>query len=329
MTILVETPRGRTAAASVSPFLPFDSFVERVWEAAMNRDLPSSSYNRKRSRADEEYKTRNVRCNTFAVHEGKVVSPDNFHRLLLKTSQPQTVSLRLRLRGGVDRQNRVGSKFGGGGVSSSQNAERERKERLKQLALESIELSKDPYLMKNHLGTYECKLCLTLHTNEANYLAHTQGKKHQAGLARRAHMEKLRDEQMGQSMPVPQLAAVKPQAATRKVRIGRPAYQVYKSRDPETNQRCLSFELSYPEIDSDVQPRHRFMSAYEQRVDSPPDRRFQYLLFAADPYETVAFKIPNEPIDKGEGRFVTHWDADDKKFILTLYFMDPEEERKE
>ena len=88
-----------------------------------------------------------------------------------------TLSTSTRLLGGIDRQNRVGSKFGGGGVSSSQNAERERKERLKQLALESIDLAKDPYLMRNHLGTYECKLCLTLHTNEANYLAHTQGKK--------------------------------------------------------------------------------------------------------------------------------------------------------
>ena len=28
--------------------------------------------------------------------------------------------------------------------------------------------------MRNHLGTYECKLCLTLHNNEASYLAHTQ-----------------------------------------------------------------------------------------------------------------------------------------------------------
>ena len=36
--------------------------------------------------------------------------------------------------------------------------------------------------MKNHLGSYECKLCLTLHNNEGSYLAHTQGKKHQANL---------------------------------------------------------------------------------------------------------------------------------------------------
>ncbi|KAI5331889.1 hypothetical protein L3X38_022015 [Prunus dulcis] len=43
---------------------------------------------------------------------------------------------------------------------------------------------KDPYFMRNHLGSYECKLCLTLHKNEGNYLAHTQGKSHQTNLAR-------------------------------------------------------------------------------------------------------------------------------------------------
>lgn len=50
----------------------------------------------------------------------------------------------------------------------------DRRERLRRLALETIDLSKDPYFMRNHLGQYECRLCLTLHTNEGNYLAHTQ-----------------------------------------------------------------------------------------------------------------------------------------------------------
>eukprot|EP00977_Amphora_coffeiformis_P017982 scaffold6064_cov173-Amphora_coffeaeformis.AAC.11 len=231
----------------------------------------------------------------------------------------------------MDRQNRVGSKFGGGGVSSSQNAERERKERLKRLALESIDLAKDPYLVRNHLGSYECKLCLTLHRDEANYLAHTQGKKHQAGLARRAHLDKLRQEREAESGTTPSsataAAAAAKQPPTKKVRIGRPAYQVFKSREAETGQRCLSFELHYPDIEPGLQPRHRFMSAFEQKVEMPPDRRYQYLLFAAEPYETVAFKIPNEPIDKGENRFVTFWDEDDKKFIVTLYFVEEEEEQ--
>eukprot|EP00535_Pseudo-nitzschia_heimii_P012861 CAMPEP_0197195232 /NCGR_PEP_ID=MMETSP1423-20130617/30688_1 /TAXON_ID=476441 /ORGANISM="Pseudo-nitzschia heimii, Strain UNC1101" /LENGTH=582 /DNA_ID=CAMNT_0042648815 /DNA_START=418 /DNA_END=2166 /DNA_ORIENTATION=+ len=240
-----------------------------------------------------------------------------------------TLSTSVRLLGGIDRQNRVGSKFGGGGVSSSQNAERERKERLKQLALESIDLAKDPYLMRNHLGTYECKLCLTLHTNEANYLAHTQGKKHQAGLAKRAHMEKLKaereeqlnDRNIGLKRPPPG-SQYEPQPARKILKIGRPAYQVFKSRDTATNQRCLTFELTYRDIKEDLRPRHRFMSAFEQRVDLPRDKRYQYVLFAAEPYETIAFKIPNEPLDRTQGRLITHWDADDKKFTVTLYFAD-------
>ena len=32
------------------------------------------------------------------------------------------------------------------------------------------------------------------------------------------------------------------------------------------------------------------MSAYEQRIE-PPDKSWQYLLFAAEPYETIAFKV--------------------------------------
>lgn len=39
-------------------------------------------------------------------------------------------------------------------------------------------------------------------------------------------------------------------------------------------------------------PRHRFMSAYEQRIE-PPDKTWQYLLFAAEPYETISFKVEN------------------------------------
>lgn len=51
-------------------------------------------------------------------------------------------------------------------------------------------------------------------------------------------------------------------------------------------------------------PRHRFMSAYEQRIE-PPDRRWQYLLMAAEPYETIAFKVAHwTPERWGAGRGV-------------------------
>ena len=86
----------------------------------------------------------------------------------------------------MDMQNREGGKTGGGGVLSSAQQGIERKERLRQLALETIDLAKDPYFMRNHLGSYECKLCMSIHGNEGSYLAHTQGKRHQTNLAKRA-----------------------------------------------------------------------------------------------------------------------------------------------
>ncbi|KAL9823973.1 uncharacterized protein GJ701_015169 [Geothlypis trichas] len=66
-------------------------------------------------------------------------------------------------------------------------------------------------------------------------------------------------------------------------------------------------------------PRHRFMSAYEQRIE-PPDRRWQYLLMAAEPYETIAFKVPSREIDKAEGKFWTHWNRETKQFFLQFHF---------
>lgn len=109
------------------------------------------------------------------------------------------------------------------------------------------------------------------------------------------------------------------------MRIGRPGYRVSKQRDAETGQQSLLFEVEYPEIEQGLQPRHRFMSAFEQRVETPPDRRYQYLLFAAEPYETIAFKIPNREIerdtsDRTKGHFFTRWDRDRHVFTLQVHF---------
>jgi splicing factor 3A subunit 2 len=205
-----------------------------------------------------------------------------------------------------------GAKAGSGGVASDTQAKVDRRERLRQLALQTVDLQKDPYFMKNHLGSYECKLCLTLHNNEGNYLAHTQGKRHQQNLARRAAKE-ARDNPV---LPQANRSAIKPKKS---VKIGRPGYRVTKQLDPETQQRSLRFEIDYPEIERDLQPRHRFMSSFEQKVE-PPDRDWQYLLFAAEPYETIAFKIPNHEIDKDPAKFQTTWDTESKAFALQLYF---------
>ncbi|RWS07618.1 splicing factor 3A subunit-like protein, partial [Dinothrombium tinctorium] len=212
----------------------------------------------------------------------------------------------------MDFQHRAGGKTGSGGVASWSETNRDRRERLRQLALETIDLSKDPYFMKNHLGSYECKLCLTLHNNEGSYLAHTQGKKHQSNLARRA----AKDAKDSPLLPQPS----KPRVDVKKfVKIGRPGYRVTKQLDPETGQQSLLFQIDYPEVADHIVPRHRFMSAYEQKIE-PPDRRWQYVLFAAEPYETIGFKVPSREVDKSEGKFWTLWNKDSKQFFLQFAF---------
>ncbi|KAJ8776373.1 hypothetical protein J1605_015671 [Eschrichtius robustus] len=212
----------------------------------------------------------------------------------------------------MDFQHRPGGKTGSGGVASSSESNRDRRERLRQLALETIDINKDPYFMKNHLGSYECKLCLTLHNNEGSYLAHTQGKKHQTNLARRA----AKEAKEAPAQPAPEKVKVE---VKKFVKIGRPGYKVTKQRDTEMGQQSLLFQIDYPEIAEGIMPRHRFMSAYEQRIE-PPDRRWQYLLMAAEPYETIAFKVPSREIDKAEGKFWTHWNRETKQFFLQFHF---------
>ena len=70
-----------------------------------------------------------------------------------------------------------------------------------------------------------------------------------------------------------------------------------------------------------MQPRHRFMAAFEQRIEAP-DRNYQYLLFAAAPYETIAFKLPSLEIDRSPGLFASQWDGERKVFSLQLAFKD-------
>ncbi|GMP84866.1 hypothetical protein CsSME_00038227 [Camellia sinensis var. sinensis] len=183
-----------------------------------------------------------------------------------------------------------GSKPGSGGAASAQNEAIDRRERLRRLALETIDIAKDPYFMRNHLGSYECKLCLTLHNNEGNYLAHTQGKRHQTNLAKRA----AREAKEAPALPQPHKRKV---TLKKSVKIGRPGYRVTKQFDPETKQRSLLF----------------------QRVQSF-DKRYQYLLFAAEPYEIISFKVPSTEIDKSTPKFFSHWDPDSKMFTLQLYF---------
>ena len=203
-SFVYKTPRGKCIVAHVPSYTTYDEFIATLLNKAAAVDQRSITDNNARGSYASPFQSRPCRINdnisrervlkrrfnseapsctphsapqptipyselAYIVHNGKILDRSNYHTTLLANtnhSPSLTISLQLRIRGGMDRQNRVGSKFGGGGVSSSQQSERERKDRLRELALETVDLAKDPYLMRNHLGTYECKLCLTLHTNE-------------------------------------------------------------------------------------------------------------------------------------------------------------------
>lgn len=215
----------------------------------------------------------------------------------------------------MDYQHREGGKTGSGGLLSESENNAARRERLRKLALEAIDLSKDPYFMKNHLGSYECRLCLTLHNNEGSYLAHTQGKKHQANLGRRAAREAATNATAA-SLVQPTQKTEAPKPALPK--IGRPGYKVMKIRDPITKYPGLLFQIHYPNIGRAVIPRYRFMSAFEQRIE-PPNKNYQYVVCAAEPYETIGFKIPNRDLDNAEGKIFSYWDVD--SYIYTIQVM--------
>jgi len=82
-------------------------------------------------------------------------------------------------------------------------------------------------------------------------------------------------------------------------------------------------QVHLPQIKGDVIPRRRFMSAWEQKRE-PPNKNYQYLIVAAEPYETIAFRIPareieDESDDAGYWNW-SHWDPDTKQYSFQFMF---------
>ena len=80
------------------------------------------------------------------------------------------------------------------------------------------------------------------------------------------------------------------------VKIGRPGYKVTKVKNVDeengTVKMGLMFQIHFPQIKDNDKPRKRLMSAFEQRREMP-NSAYQYLLIAAEPYETISFRIPS------------------------------------
>jgi splicing factor 3A subunit 2 len=136
--------------------------------------------------------------------------------------------------------------------------------------LELTHNHQDPYFWCNHLGLIECRLCATQHTNEGSYLAHTQGKKHQTNLARRA----AREDKETLLMIAPAVHTVQHKAF---FKIGRPGYRVTKVRDANTGKEGMMVQVHLPQVKDGVLPRRRFMSAWEQQKETP-NKAYQYLI---------------------------------------------------
>jgi splicing factor 3A subunit 2 len=253
-----------------------------------------------------------------------------------------------------------GSKIGSGGVASQGEAEQQRKKRLRELMIETINQTQsalgqttasssssnklsinDPYLMRNHLGSYECRLCLTIHLTEGSFLIHCSAKKHQENLRRRKNkmeierrekeLTTMRDHKKNAPINIVTNVNLTEEEKERKKAllqsIGQPLSKIVRLRDPHTFQLSLLFCLTFPNISVGIRPRYRFLSPFEQSID-PPNSPYNYLVFAADPYANVAFRIPKYEIDRKADRFFTHWDEEKKSFYLQFYFVQTEKQKE-
>lgn len=224
---------------------------------------------------------------------------------------------------------------GSGGQATADESAYQRKQRLQSLLINSIDITNDPYFMRNHLGSYECKLCLTIHLSEGNYLAHTQAKRHQQNLLRRnIKLAKHNPSNTTTNQPNNNQQLNKPIIK----RIGRPGYRLMKQYDSITAQRSIVWQIEYPLCYSNIQPRNRFMSSIEHKQycqtnnmnmnniinhpqhDTTDINKYQYILFACDPYDIIGFAIPAQSIDRATNKLLTHWDDNKKLFTLQLYF---------
>ena len=229
------------------------------------------------------------------------------------------------------------NKIGTGGYSSISMINLERRDRLRKIAAETTDLMKDPYFYRNHMGIYECKLCLTIHNNEGSYLAHTQSKKHQTNLNKRKVIE-AKHNLLIQEIKNEQKEKME-NLKIKYIKIGRPAYRIMKEKDFMSHKRKIKFEIDYPLIKENISPQFRIMSELEvntqkngnnenddinnninEEEKNKIENKYHYVVFAAEPYENIAVKIPNMPLDYNTEKHFSFWDEGKKIFYLTLNY---------
>ncbi len=207
-----------------------------------------------------------------------------------------------------------GSRTGSGGQMSVGMQEKLQKQQMLQMTEEAFkeEVAKDPYVKKSQMNTYECLLCCSIHPTIGSYIAHKALRKHLVNVKRYENKKALSAPRDG-----PLVSRPKPQR--RAAILGTPAYTLKKQRDLE-GRPVLLVEVRLPEILAELEPRWRVVSWFEQQVEAQDDR-WKYLLVAAEPYETIAVRIPNKPIN--DARTYEKWFAEEKVFALQIVYQDP------
>ena len=204
--------------------------------------------------------------------------------------------------------------------------------------------------------------------NEGNYLAHTQGKRHQKNLKiREARMKNIvsqqkidqklienelfqtntqseRNDRNDQSINKKQFQnnqitqwkgskqnitqkemkknEMKPKKYKVYEKIGKPGYSVMKRIDEINGKKSIVITVDLSEIKKGIIPLFKVMSSFEQQKEEP-DERYLYVIIAAEPYQSIAFKIPNEEIERNEenGKFGSdHWDFVTKTYTVTIVY---------
>ena len=55
-------------------------------------------------------------------------------------------------------------------------------------------------------------------------------------------------------------------------------------------------------------------------MEKKDENKYHYVVFSAEPYENVAVKIPNMPLDYNPEKHFSYWDESKKIFYLTLNY---------
>ena len=120
------------------------------------------------------------------------------------------------------------------------------------------------------------------------------------------------------------------------IKIGRPAYRIMKEKDYMSHKRKIKFEIDYPLIKENITPQFRIMSELEvntqknginendinnsEEEKNKYENKYHYVIFSAEPYENIAVRIPNLPLDYNIEKHFSYWDEGKKILYLTLNY---------